>query len=99
MHQLSILVSKPHSLLASFEVLETSEKAGGTDMLIDDGRISIVTLNSPVSLKVMDCRNNETLENSKNVFFRILTLALRHVFLRGSSNSVIIHLRSRTLHT
>ena len=45
MHQLSMLVINPDNLLASFEALETSEKAGGTDILTDDGRNSIVALN------------------------------------------------------
>ena len=45
MHQLSMLVLNPHNLLASFEVLETSEKAGGTDIVTDDGRNSVVALN------------------------------------------------------
>ena len=59
MHQPSTLVSRPHSLLASFEVLETSVKAGGTDILTDDERISIVALNSLVSLRTVDCWTKE----------------------------------------
>ena len=35
MHQLYIPNERP-GILASFEVLEISEKAGGTDMVMDD---------------------------------------------------------------
>ena len=51
MHQLCILC-KPQWLLASFEVLEMSEKAGGTDMSTDDKDL-IMALNCLVKPKMM----------------------------------------------
>lgn len=50
MHQLSIL-RKLQGLLASFEVLEMSEKAGGIDILTDDKDLKIVALNCLLCLK------------------------------------------------
>lgn len=51
MHQLSI-PCKSQRLLASFEVLEMSEKAGGTDILRDDKGLNKIALNSLVNLEM-----------------------------------------------
>lgn len=53
MHQLFIL-RKPQGLLASFEVLEMSEKAGGTDILTDDKDLENIALNALEGLTIGD---------------------------------------------
>lgn len=51
MHQLLSILCKPLGLLASFEVLEMSEKAGGTDILTEVKELKSLALNYLVSLK------------------------------------------------
>ena len=51
MYQLPIL-RKQQGLLASFEVLEMSEKAGGTDILTEDSYLKM-EYSTPLSLKMV----------------------------------------------
>lgn len=52
MHQLLSILCKPVGLLASFEVLEMSEKAGGTDILTEVKKLKSLALSYLVSLKL-----------------------------------------------